>query len=232
MDTEIPACLICGAPLAYTQQAEEMTCSVCGRKFISNARCENGHFVCDECHASPAYAVIRYACLSTPSKNPIEIADAIMQNAAVHMHGPEHHVLVGCALLAAAKNAGYPLDLAPALAEMERRGRLVPGGFCGLAGSCGAAVSAGMFLSILLKTTPLSEETWALGNLLTAACLTEIAAHGGPRCCKRDTFSALKTAAAFLDEHGIVRMDLPEKIICGFSGRNRECLREECPYHT
>lgn len=228
---EPSACLICGAPLHYLQQAVEMTCSICGKTFSSNAQCEAGHFVCDECHASPSYAVIRDACLNTASKNPADIAAEIMQNPAVHMHGPEHHVLVGAALLTAAKNAGYPLDLPAALAEIERRGRQVPGGFCGLAGTCGAAVSAGIFLSILLKTTPLSKDSWALGNLLTSECLAAVAAHGGPRCCKRDSYAALETAARFVRDKIGIQMEIPEKISCGFSAKNRECLRQVCPYY-
>ena len=42
-----------------------------------------------------------------------------------HMHGPEHHVMVGAALLTAYKNAGGELDLEPALQEIASRGRYV-----------------------------------------------------------------------------------------------------------
>ena len=43
------------------------------------------------------------------------------------MHGPEHHVLVGSALLTAYKNCGGDLDLNEALSLMEERGKQVPG---------------------------------------------------------------------------------------------------------
>ena len=39
------------------------------------------------------------------------------------MHGPEHHVMVGAALLTAYKNAGGDIDLHSALIEMLNRGK-------------------------------------------------------------------------------------------------------------
>ena len=45
-----------------------------------------------------------------------------------HVHGPEHHVMVGAALLTAYKNARGDVDLAAALTEMMNRGESVPGG--------------------------------------------------------------------------------------------------------
>lgn len=48
-----------------------------------------------------------------------------------HMHGPEHHTLVGTALLTAYHNSGGNIELLPALKEMAARGRKVPGGACG-----------------------------------------------------------------------------------------------------
>lgn len=100
------ACIICGEPLRYFSDAEKMTCAVCGKTFESNAKCLAGHYVCDECHTSPAVAVIKYICSNTKSKNPVEIAKEIMNSPFVHTHGPEYHIIVGSSLLAAYKNAG------------------------------------------------------------------------------------------------------------------------------
>ena len=108
-----------------------------------------------------------------------------------HMHGPEHHVMVGAALLTAYKNAGGQLDLEKALGEMYSRGKEVPGGACGFWGACGAGISAGQFLSIATASTPLSVEPWSLSNQMTARALDQIGKAGGPRCCKRDSFLAI-----------------------------------------
>ncbi len=95
-----------------------------------------------------------------------------------HIHGPEHHTMVGCALLAAYKNAGGDVDLNTALAEMHKRAKQVPGGSCGFWGACGAGVSTGMFVSIAAKSTPLAEKAWGLSNQMTAKALDAIGKNG------------------------------------------------------
>ena len=62
-------------------------------------------------------------CLNEKSKNPIEIMEKMMSMPFCHMHGPEHHVMVGAALLTAYKNAGGELDHEKALLEMYSRGK-------------------------------------------------------------------------------------------------------------
>ena len=99
MTQKIEACLICGEPLVYYETAREMTCVYCGRSFPSNAACEAGHFVCDACHSRKAVENILAYCGTCESRDPIAIARALMADPFVHMHGPEHHVLVGAALL-------------------------------------------------------------------------------------------------------------------------------------
>lgn len=230
IQTPEPACLICGAPLIYEENVNEKICSLCGKIFDSNAVCENGHFVCDACHAEPGISAIQHIAQNTDSKNPYAIAVLMMNHSKIHMHGPEHHILLGAALLAAYKNSGGKLDLLTALDEMIHRGKLVPGGFCGLAGTCGAAVSVGMFYSIITKTTPLSTKTWGQANLLTANCLKKIGEIGGPRCCKRNLFLSAETAVDFVRKHENISMKLPEKIVCGYFLKNRECLKEQCPF--
>jgi hypothetical protein len=50
-------------------------------------------------------------CLQEISKNPIEIFHKIAEKDFIRMHGPEHHILDGAALLTAFYNAGGALDL-------------------------------------------------------------------------------------------------------------------------
>ena len=153
-------CLICGAPLEYLEQDQPMECAICHKKENSKTRCTQGHYVCNECHMQGADSIIGL-CQSTCSKNPFEIMDLLMRQPFCHMHGPEHHIMVGSALLAAYRNAGGEIELAPALLEMYQRGKSVPGGACGFWGACGAGISAGMFVSIISKSTPLSKEAFA-----------------------------------------------------------------------
>lgn len=222
-------CLICKAPLEYLNHDEEMECELCHKMQRSKTRCVNGHFVCDECHTSGMDEIISI-CFQTKSKNPIEILEQMMSMPTCHMHGPEHHTMVGSALLTAYKNAGGDMDLKTALYEMQKRGKQVPGGACGFWGACGAGISTGMYVSIALKATPLSKEAWGLSNQMTARALDAIGRNGGPRCCKRDSYLAIREAIVFTKEKLGIAME-QEEIICSRSHLNNQCLQEDCPFH-
>ena len=113
-------CIICKAPIIYLEKDEMMECVLCHKKELSKTRCEQGHYVCNECHTKGMDVIIDI-CLSETSKNPIEIIRRMMAQPFCHMHGPEHHVMVGSALLTAYKNAGGEIDLPEALLEMMDR---------------------------------------------------------------------------------------------------------------
>ena len=221
-------CLICGAPLVYLEADEMMECAICHRTVSSRTRCAEGHFVCDECHMK-GMDVITGICMRSESKNPHEIIEEIMAEPFCHMHGPEHHVMVGAALITAYKNAGGEIDLKDALWQMMTRGKQVPGGVCGFWGACGAGISTGIFMAIISKSTPLTEEPFGLSNRMTAAALARIGEIGGPRCCKRDSFIAIEEAAAFTREHLGVEMETG-KIVCRHCAKNNQCIGLRCPY--
>ena len=141
-------CLICSAPLEYLETDILMECAICHKKENSKTRCVNGHYVCNDCHTQGLDSMIA-VCQEETSKNPVKIIEKMMAMPFCHMHGPEHHVMVGAALLTAYKNAGGSINLHSALLEMINRGKSVPGGACGFWGACGAGISAGMFVSIL-----------------------------------------------------------------------------------
>lgn len=221
-------CLICNAPLEYLEKDTQMECAICHKTEKSKTRCVNGHYVCNECHTSGMDSMIRL-CLEETSKDPIKIADRLMSQPFCHMHGPEHHVIVGSALLTAYKNAGGEINLSDALTEMMSRGKGVPGGACGFWGACGAGISSGMFVSIISKSTPLANEPFALSNQMTSTALSKIGGIGGPRCCKRDSFLSILSAIDFVEEHFGIKMDR-SKLICGRSAQNNQCIGKRCPF--
>lgn len=223
-------CLICGSPLEYIDKPEMMECSICHKRFENNVRCEKGHFVCDECHTSGVDGIIG-VCRTEKSKNPIEIIEKLMSLGSCHMHGPEHHIMVGASILVAYKNAGGEIDLPWALSEIVRRGKQVPGGACGNWGACGAGISTGMAVSIITKSTPLAKEEWGVSNLMTSIALANIARHGGPRCCKRNSYEALLAAIDFIGEKLNIRLCRPDCIVCSRSAMNNHCLGSRCPYN-
>ena len=221
-------CLICKAPLEYLTEDKEMECIICHKKEFSKTHCINGHYVCNECHMKGIDS-IWLICLTEKSKNPVEIIRKIMKLPECHMHGPEHHIMVGSALLTAYKNAGGNIDLRSALTEMKNRGSKVPGGACGFWGACGAGISSGMFISIITGSTPLKVTEYGLSNLMTSCSLNAIGEIGGARCCKRNSFLSIQQAVRFAKEKLNVEMEIGE-IICEFSPANNQCIGKRCPF--
>lgn len=221
-------CLICGAKLQYSENDAKMECALCHKKENSKTACEKGHYVCNDCHTRGMDSIIGL-CLTETSKNPIEIIQKLMALPFCHMHGPEHHVMVGSSLLTAYKNAGGNLDLQKALIEMQSRGKQVPGGACGFWGACGAGISSGIFVSIVTGSTPLANEAWGLSNKMTASALDAIGTVGGPRCCKRDSYLAITKAVEFANEQLGIKMELG-RIKCIHSEQNNQCIKKKCPF--
>ncbi len=221
-------CLICAAPLEYLETGVLMECAICHKMERSKARCVNGHYVCDECHAKGSDALIG-ACMAETSRDPVAIIEKMMDMPFCHMHGPEHHVMTGAALLTAYKNAGGGIELGSALAEILERGKNVPGGACGFWGACGAGISSGMFVSIISRSDPLTIEPFALSHKMTARSLGAIGEIGGPRCCKRDSFLSILSAVDFVKEHFGVEMEKHE-VVCRYFSRNNQCIGKRCPF--
>ena len=223
-------CLLCGAPIVYAEDAQEFTCEVCGKSEMGHCACENGHYVCDACHREKGVAFILDSCRASDSTNPIELAQQIMSDKSVYPNGPEHHTLVGAVLLTAYKNAGGEIDLDAALGELQNRSLQVPGGTCGFWGTCGAAVSAGQYYSIISGSTPMTQDPWAATARLTSNIISRLADVGGPRCCKRTGFTAIEESTRYTNETMGTNMELPERTVCTFMANNDECRRQECPY--
>ncbi len=231
MENNHNGCMLCNKELVYYAEAQRMNCAVCGAVHKTNAICADGHYICDECHAKPAIIQITAYSLNTDSKNAITIAKGMMKNQQIHMHGPEHHFLVPAALLTAYANAGGKINLHNAIRVARQRSANVPGAVCGLWGTCGAAIGAGIFTSIITEATAFSGKEWSLSNAATSACLANIAANGGPRCCKRDSFLAILTMTDFINEHFDVELEKPEQLYCGFFAANKQCRLQECIFY-
>ncbi len=230
MTRHASGCLVCGQELVYLQQEESQTCAYCGQEYLSDARCVQGHFVCDVCHRAGANDLIERFCASTTATDALEMAVTLMNHPAVNMHGPEHHFLVPAVLLTAYYNRLGGEEKIVKIQQARKRAENIKGGFCGFYGNCGAGVGTGIFISLITGATPLSKREWQLSNRMTAECLLSIAEHGGPRCCKRDTYLALLSARDFLKANFAIDLEMASSIRCQFSAINRECLQHECPF--
>ncbi len=222
-------CLICNGELEYLSNDVMMECELCKKNEASKTRCVNGHYVCNECHMKGLSSILSLL-LEETSTNPICILDKLMCMDFCHMHGPEHHTLVGASLLTAYSNAGGDVDLRECLIELMRRARDVPGGVCGYWGACGAGISAGIFVSIISESNPLSVKPFSLSNKMTSLALSSISEHGGPRCCKRDSYLAVLSAIDFVEENFGIVLER-ECVVCDFSEFNNQCLGEGCVFY-
>ena len=170
-------------------------------------------------------------CLQMKSNNPVQIFWDIAHMDFIRMHGPEHHVLDGAALLTAYFHAGGKIDLQKSLQELVKRGLQMPGAICGMWGVCGAVSSLGAALSIIDGTTPLSTDTsWGKHMEFTSKALWDLSQVGGPRCCKRDAFLCLKQAIQFVNENYDVELE-DSPIVCCFSEKNEQCIKGRCPFY-
>ena len=95
---------MCGSPLDYLDQAEEMVCTFCGKQEQGHIKCPRGHFVCDACHNKDAVKIIADIALTTELTDPFAIADLMMDNPDLPMLGCQHAHIAGGALMAALKN--------------------------------------------------------------------------------------------------------------------------------
>lgn len=174
--------------------------------------------------------VIKEVLSSQTGIEPIKMIQQIMDSPLCRMHGPEHHIMVGACLLKAYANAGGDINFDEALEKMIERGSKVPGGVCGNWGSCGAAISTGIFISIVTGASPTTTENWGLANLMTSESLKNIGKTGGPRCCKRDSFTAIKTAVEYVKNNLSVNMQYGD-VVCTYYKNNPQCIKERCPFN-
>ena len=69
-------------------------------------------------------------------------------------------------------------------------------------------------------------------NEITGHSLIKMGQTGGPRCCKRNTFTAISEACKFIEDKLDVRLyDYEnEKVKCAFKQNNKQCIGKKCPF--
>lgn len=183
------------------------------------------------------YEMLMQHCLKRLSEGREMSVDKLMEEMMdypeIPMHFPYHHFIMPAALLtlASIEEQVKEEELADMLEIAITRSKNVLGGFCGNYGTCGAAVGAGIFLSVYTDTSPLSGTSWQWVNELTGICLQNIATVPGPRCCKRTAYLSLQRAVPYINEKLDLHLHLSDKIVCKYSDRNEQCKKEECPFY-
>jgi MoaA/NifB/PqqE/SkfB family radical SAM enzyme/2-polyprenyl-3-methyl-5-hydroxy-6-metoxy-1,4-benzoquinol methylase len=223
-------CMLCGAPLVYRKIPVESRCEFCGMTFSANSVCENGHFVCDRCHAEDAIEAIGHICRHTEETDMLRLFAQIRRHPAVPMHGPEYHAMVPGVILATYRNSGG--DIARDVIESGiERGRSVAGGFCGFMGVCGAAVGVGIAFSLMIGANPTKARERRIVQGITQRVLAEIAKLKAARCCQRDGWIALSKAAELSASLLPVTLKADYRLVCSQQDLNKECLGKACRLH-
>ncbi len=245
-------CEICGKPLIFLTQEDSgknggdgtpqspmesfsSKCYYCGKVFEAQIRCPDGHYICDSCHSKEALQILSEICSTTTLTDPYALATQILHHPQVKMYGPEHHIMVPAVLLTALKNYQQTHDtpFSPVgISEIQegiRRAEKVPGGWCGFYGTCGAAIGAGITLSVLLHATPSTDHPRSLANSATAQALRKIA-DNHEHCCKRSVYHAISAVLSILRKEFQVDLALPP-FACEFTLKNEKCEQTRCVYY-
>jgi MoaA/NifB/PqqE/SkfB family radical SAM enzyme/SAM-dependent methyltransferase len=223
-------CMLCGAPLIYTIQEFEHTCSFCGTACLSNSSCRRGHYVCDRCHTKDATEAIRHICLHTGETDMIKLFQQVRLHPAFPTHGPEHHPLVAAVILTTYRNLGGEVEDQTILSGISR-GLSIAGGACAFMGACGAAIGVGIGFSLLLQASPVKPTERSTVQTITQEVLKDIAGLKAARCCQRDGWIALKKCAELSKGLLSITLRAEHKLVCRQMNRNTECLGKTCPLH-
>jgi len=207
--------MVCGSTLNYQTYGIDMTCDYCGETFSASVFCPNRHYVCEGCHSAGYYSFLEKIVKAITSKNPMEVAERLLEGSLLPSLGGEHHAIVTTALLVAVKNYGeIPIGDGATkkvtdqdMAEGIRRMKQIPSCTCACHGACGAGLGVGAFFSILLDATCAKDMERTLSMRATNAALTAIANNGGPGCCKQSVRTAILVGVEMLKE--ICRVKLP-----------------------
>jgi MoaA/NifB/PqqE/SkfB family radical SAM enzyme/SAM-dependent methyltransferase len=222
-------CMVCGSELHYLQRQEPRRCSYCQQQLPASAVCEQGHFVCDSCHSVDALQVIERLALASTETDLLSLFEKIRSHPAIPANGPEYHSLVPAVILAAYRNSGGQLTDEELMAGLQR-GSQVTGGSCAFWGVCGAAAGVGIAFSLILKANPLDGPARQAVQSASQQALAEISALPLARCCRRDSWLALRKAAEVSGKLLPVTLKAEAAFICDQTGINRECAGTLCPW--
>lgn len=201
------------------------TCAMCG------AAAEIDY--CPNCSTLEYKSVIEKSCLRSTTSNPIHLADVIMRHPAFPVAGQAHHPLVAACLLAAIRNAGGDVSESQ-IQQGIKRADSIPAGFCAGFGADAAAISCGISVAVMEKTTVKAEHAAGrtLAHLLTGQAMLAIAANSGNRCCKRSVFTVLDIAVTFFSGTRKFALEQPsERIQCQFFAGNPLCNGKACKFY-
>jgi SAM-dependent methyltransferase len=224
----VAGCMVCGSELHYLDREEQRRCHFCEQTFATQAICAKGHYVCDACHSRDARQVIESICLASDETDMLRLLERITAHPAFPANGPDYHALVPAVILTTYRNLGGRLAREAILTGI-RRGAQVAGGSCAFWGVCGAATGVGIAFSLILQANPMQARARQTVQTAVQQVLAEIAALRAARCCRRDSFLALRKAARLSRSLLPVPLRAEAELDCRQWQGNTGCLGDRCP---
>jgi hypothetical protein len=226
--------MVCGLHLEYFNEAQDVTCSYCGKTEHGHIRCPKDHYICEACHNRDAMKIIEEVAFTTKSGNPFEIAELMLNYPKLPMLGCQHAYIAGGALMAAIKNEGSKIITNEEIKEVFlRTEKQAHGGYCGLSGVCGIAPAIGACFAVLTgsKCGRNEEQRITMEAVTrTARTITDLT---GPSCCKAYVRTSLDAAVNYLKESIGIVLPLDRSITCNHSANHPHgCRKEQCPYFS
>jgi len=218
----------------YFSSGKELVCKQCGKQEIANICCPNGHYICDACHGKDFFATILDYILATPSPNPFEIAEKLMDHAKMPMLGCEHAWIAAGAFMASLKNHGCITITDDQIREVLNRTRKQAiGGYCGLTGICGIVPALGACFSVILGAACPKDRETATTMKVAGRIVQAIADQTGPCCCKNFVRTALTEAVKSADEYLNITMPFNGQMLrCTHSARHPHgCRIDRCSFY-
>lgn len=225
--------MVCGRGLEQLEEPITFTCDFCADEEEGYIRCPEGHYICDKCHGSDIFDVVKEAVASMEERDPLQIAEKLMAHPDLPFLGCEHGLIASASLLLALKNEGT-LEVSDGQIEeaMNRTQKQSMPPYCALTGVCGVPIGIGAAFSTILDAACSKDRESAVTMHIVARTVDTIANEVGPMCCKRFVRTALGVAYNSAKEYFDVHLPIHrEKISCSHSRKDHpNCVEEKCLY--
>ncbi len=196
--------------------------------------CPEGHYVCEACHGKESFEIIQKIVLETLDKDPLLIAESLMNYPGLPMLGC-HHAYIACgSIMAALKNEGSRDIKAQDIFEVfKRTKKQAISGYCGLTGVCGIAPAIGACFSVLTGSRCGTDMEQRITMKSVTSVMDAIAELTGPSCCKAYVWVSLKIAIKHLKEFAGIALPSEREYTCIHSSSHPHGCRElKCPYYS
>lgn len=216
------------------QIGQEFKCIECGKTELGYVHCLSGHYVCDSCHGEKDFKTILDLILASKDKDPLAIAEKIVDESSIPMLGCEHAWVAAGSLLMAIRNSGE-IDVSEKqiIEALNRTLRQAIGAYCGLTGVCGIAPAIGASFSVILGAACPKDRETSITMKVVSKIIETISNEAGPCCCKNFLYSALAESCRLAKEYLGVELSCSHKIICSDSERHPHgCRKEKCKYYS